>query len=222
MIEPENDETVNRIIKATNRQTVVSDEQLIALNEFHRKLEAFYNTFSAVNRLYYERRSKQYNYGTDIEKVRIVSISTQIKAVASMFYDKPHLASRYYGRLLKSIDGIFNDNHQLLPYYTCAYTLYKLEYLFRNKSLPTQYRKFKYFILMLIKYDMAEEKIPEMDAHKINKLCENILKVATDNPRLIGEVNKLTPLIDKYVEDITSTDATKTAALVDNLKTEFL
>ena len=75
---------------------------------------------------------------------------------------------------------------------------------------------------MVIKYDMAEEKIPEMDAHKINKLCENILKVATDNPRLIGEVNKLTPLIDKYVEDITSTDATKTAALVDNLKTEFL
>ena len=222
LIETEDDETVNRIIKATNRQTEVSDEQLIALNEFHRKLEAFYGTFTGANRLYYERRSKQYNYGTDIEKVRIVSISTQIKAVASMFYDKPHLASRYYGRLLKSIDGIFNDGHQLLPYYTCAFTLYRLEFLFRNKSIPAQYRKFKYYILMLIKYDLADDKIPEMNANKMNKFCEIILAIASDNSKLTDEVNKLTQLIDKYVTDITSAESTKTATLVENLKTEFV
>ena len=221
LIETEDDETVNRIIKATNRQTEVSYEQLIALNEFHRKLEAFYATFTGANRLYYERRSKQYNYGTDIEKVRIVSISTQIKAVASMFYDKPHLASRYYGRLLNSIDGIFNDGHQLLPYYTCAFTLYRLEFLFRNKSIPAQYRKFKYFILMLIKYDLADDKIPEMNANKMNKFCDKILDIASDNSKLTEEVNKLTKLIDNHVADITSTESTKTATLVENLKTEF-
>lgn len=221
LIETEDDNTVNQIIKATNRQTAVSDEQLIALNEFHRKLEAFYNTFSGTNRLYYERRSKQYNYGTDIEKVRIVSISTQIKTVASMFYDKPHLASRYYGRLLSSIDGVFNDDHQPMPYYTSAFTLYRLEYLFRNKSIPVQYRKFKYFILMMMKYDIYNEKIPEMNANKMNALCEMILNVARDNSKLVAEVNKLTPLIDKYVEDTSSTDATKTATLVDKLKGEI-
>lgn len=222
LIETEDDETVNRIIKATNRQTEVSDEQLIALNEFHRKLEAFYGTFTGTNRLYYERRSKQYNYGTDIEKVRIVSISTQIKAVASMFYDKPHLASRYYGRLLNSIDGIFNDGHQLLPYYTCAFVLYRLEFLFRNKSISAQYRKFKYFILMLIKYDLADGKIPEMNANKMNQFCEKILDIASDNSKLTEEVNKLTKLIDNHVTDITSTESTKTVALVENLKTEFV
>lgn len=222
LIETEDDETVNRIIKATNRQTEVSDEQLIALNEFHRKLEAFYGTFTGTNRLYYERRSKQYNYGTDIEKVRIVSISTQIKAVASMFYDKPHLASRYYGRLLNSIDGIFNDGHQLLPYYTCAFVLYRLEFLFRNKSISAQYRKFKYFILMLIKYDLADDKIPEMNANKMNQFCDKILDIASDNSKLTEEVNKLTKLIDNHVTDITSTESTKTVALVENLKTEFV
>lgn len=221
IIETENDDTVNQIIKATNRQTQVSDEQLIALNEFHRKLEAFYATFSGASRLYYERRSKQYNYGTDIEKVRIVSIAIQIKSVASMFYDKPHLASRYYGKLLSSIDGIFSDDHQLLPYYTCAFTLYRLEYLFRNKTLPSQYRKFKYYILMMLKYSLAEDKIPEMNAHKMNKLCEVILKVANDNVKLAEEVNKITPLIDKYVDDITSNESTKSASLVESLKSEF-
>lgn len=222
LIETENDDTVNKIIKATNRQTEVSDEQLIALNEFHRKLEAFYSTFTGTNRLYYERRSKQYNYGSDIEKVRIVSISTQIKAVASMFYDKPHLASRYYGRLLNSIDGIFNDEHQLLPYYTCAFTLYRLEFLFRNKSISAQYRKFKYFILMMIKYDLADEKIPQMNADKINSFCKKILDTVSDNYKLTDEVNKLTKLIDKHVTNITSTESTKTATLVENLKKEFI
>ena len=221
IIETENDDTVNQIIKATNRQTQVSDEQLIALNEFHRKLEAFYATFSGASRLYYERRSKQYNYGTDIEKVRIVSIAIQIKSVASMFYDKPHLASRYYGKLLSSIDGIFSDDHQLLPYYTCAFTLYRLEYLFRNKTLPSQYRKFKYYILMMLKYSLAEDKIPEMNAHKMNKLCEVILRVANDNVKLAEEVNKITSLIDEYVDDITSNESTKSASLVDSLKSEF-
>lgn len=61
-----------------------------------------------------------------------------------------------------------------------------------------------------------------MSAHKINTLCENILNIVTDNARLIEEVDKLTPLIDKYVENIESTEATKIAALVDNLKMEFL
>ena len=221
LIETEDDETVNQIIKATNRQTQVSDEQLIALNEFHRKLEAFYATFPVTNRLYYERRSKQYSYVRDIEKVRIVSIAMQIKSVASMFYDKPHLASRYYGKLLSSIDGIFGDDHQLLPYYTSAYTLYRLDYLFRNKTLPSQYRKFRYYILMMLKYSLTDEKIPEMNARKMNKLCESILQAANDNVKLAEEVNKVTPFIDKYVEDITSNESTKSASLVENLRSEF-
>ena len=222
LIETENDETVNQIIKATNRQTQVLEEQLIALNEFHRKLEAFYATFSGTNRLYYERRSKQYNYVTDIEKVRIVSIAMQIKSVASMFYDKPHLASRYYGKLLSSINGVFGEDHQLLPYYTSAYSLYRLDYLFRNKTLPAQYRKFKYFILMLIKYDCAEEIIPEMNAYKMNKLCEKILKAVNDTTKFVEKVSKLFSYIDEYIDDISSNESTKSAALVDNLKSKYL
>ena len=38
----------------------------------------------------------------------------------------------------------------------------------------------------------------------------------------ILEVNKLTKLIDKHVTDITSTESTKIANLVDKLKKEFI
>lgn len=221
LIETIDEDTVNKIIKATNRQTEVSDEQLVALNEFHRNLEAFYLTFSGQERLYYERRSKQYNYTADIEKVRIVSISTQIKATASMFFDKPHLASRYYGRLLKSVDGIFNKQHKSLPYYTSAYLLYKLEYLFRNKMIPMQYRKYRFFILMLIKYDMSDKKIPELNSKKMENLCNKILKCINDNGKLVKEVEKVIGILDKYIYQMDSSEATKSATLVEQLKSEY-
>lgn len=222
LIETLDEDTVNSIIKATNRQTGVTNEQLIALNEFHRKLEDFYKTFSGVQRLYYERRSKQYNYMPEVEKVRIVSISTQIKAAASMFFDKPHLASRYYGRLLKSIDGIFNEGHKPLPYYTCAYLLYKLEYLFRNKMLPAQYRKFRYHILMLIKYDFSTGKVPDLNANKMDDLCDKILECANNNTDLQREVEKIIAIIDKHVSDAGDTESTKSASLLDELKAEII
>lgn len=221
LIETNDDETVNRIIKATNRQTEVTNDQLIALNEFHRKLEAFYSAIPLKERLYYERRSKQYNYDPNIEKVRIVSIGTQIKSVASMFYDKPHLASRFYGKVLNSVKDMFNEEHQLLPYYTCAYTLYRLEYLFRNKLLSLQYRKFKYHILMMLKYSIVPEDIPNMNSNKIEKVCNDILKVVKCNTSLTNEVKKLTSILDKNVPDLSSTESTKLVTLVEKLKSEL-
>lgn len=116
---------------------------------------------------------------------------------------------------------LVQEQHKLLPYYTSAYTLYKIDYLFRNKLIDIRYRKFKYFTLMIIKYDLATEKIPELNSNKMDKLCENILKVINDNDKLITEINKLLPLFDKYVEDITSSESTKSAALVEKLRNEF-
>ena len=220
LIETLDEDTVNNIIKATNRQTQVTNEQLIALNEFHRQLEAFYQTFSGTQKLYYERRSKQYNYMTEVEKVRIVTISTQIKAAAAMFFDKPHLASRYYGRLLKSVDGIFNEEHKLSPYYTCAYLLYKSEYLFRNNLLPAQYRKFRYHILMLIKYDFSDGKVPNLNSNKIENVCKKILECANDNVELQNEVERMIAIINKHITDASDTESTKSASLIEELKLE--
>jgi len=222
LIETSDEDTVNSIIKATNRQTEVTSEQLIALNEFHRKLEEFYKTFSGAKKLYYERRSKQYNYVGDVEKVRIVSISTQIKAAASMFFDKPNLASRYYGRLLKSVDGIFNEQHKLLPYYTCTYLLYKLEYLFRNKMLRPEYRKFRFHLLMMIKYDFCDGPVPPLNSRRIENLCEKILDCAYDNTKLYSEVSKLIEIINKHIKDPSDTEVTKAVNLVEKLKTELM
>lgn len=56
----------------------------------------------------------------------------------------------------------------------------------------------------------------------MDKLCERILSIVNNNEKLIVEIQKLLPLVDKYVDDITSTESTKSATLVENLRKEFL
>lgn len=222
IIQTTDEETISKIIIATNTQTEVTNEQLMSLNEFHRRLEDFYASFEGNQRLHYERRSRQYDTVQNIEKVRIVSISTQIKATAAMFFDKPHLASRYYGKLLKSTEGIFDSSHRLMPYYCSAYALYKLEYMFRNKLLPSEYRKFRYHILMLLKYDLADEKIPQLNAKKMDILCQKVIECVSNNSILSTEVNKLMKQIEDIAQDLTDTDLTKSASLVTQLKQLYI
>ncbi len=222
IIQTADEATISKIIVATNTQTEVTNEQLMSLNEFHRRLESFYTTFTGNQRLYYERRSRQYDTAPNIEKVRIVSINTQIKAVAAMFFDKPHLASRYYGRLLKSTEGIFDNDHSLMPYYCCTYALYKLEYMFRNKLLQSEYRKFRYHILMLLKYDMATEKIPQLNAKKMERLCKKIIDCINDNTIFTEEINKLITHIQKTAPDLSDSETTKSANFVTQLKQQYM
>lgn len=213
------EDTVSKIVKATNRQTEVSDEQLMALNDFNKKLEAYYQTYSGTQRLYYERRSKQYANTAEIEKVRVITIPTQIKAFASMFLDKPHLASRYYGRLLKDSQDIFNNDHRPIAYYISAYTLYKVEYLIRNKQIDQRYNRYRYHILMLIKYLALEGKPqPPLNSHKMEELCQKIQTVITNPDELSKYIDKASQIIAAEVKDLSDSENAKTATITERLK----
>ncbi|OMF55215.1 AIPR family protein [Paenibacillus sp. FSL R5-0766] len=222
IIVPENDEVVNDIIVANNSQTEVKKEELMALSDFQKNLELFYNSIDdPKKRLYYERRSKQYDSDPGIERVRIITISSQVRSFASMFLDKPHLASRFYGKLLEELQGTaFLEDHELLPYYTSSFALYKLEFYFRNKNLDSKYRKFKYHILMLLKIYSNEEKVPNFNSKKINRYCEDINKILY-NGNLLDVFKELTTVIDKVVEDINDTETTKRISLNKELIDKF-
>ena len=231
IIETQDETTINNIIKATNSQTLVTDEQLMSLNEFHKKLEAYYAAFDEDKRLYYERRSHQYDGASDhsrIERVRIVTVKDQIKAVSAMFFDKPHMAARYYGRLKKKdMDELFEKDDRLKPYYTSAFIVYKMEYFFRNNMLPQEYRKYRYHLLMLLKYDIAEKNrdefltIPKLSSKKIDKFCDLLLYYAYDNEKLKNEINILIQCINTNVSDINDVENTKSAVVVDKLRNFF-
>lgn len=174
----------NRIIKATNRQTPVKTEELTALTDFQKALEDYYNAITGDGRLYYERRSQQYRSSTGIEKIRIVSVSNQIRSFASMFLGLAHQASRYYGTLLKSIETkIFVTSHPPVAYYVSALTLYRFEYLVRKKSIDAKYRPFKYHLLAIFRMQVGGSTMPPMSSNKFEKYCQELVHALADEKK---------------------------------------
>jgi hypothetical protein len=176
IIATEDEDIINAIVTATNRQTQVTQEDLYALAGLQKKLEAFFFAYPDKKRLFYERRSKQYNAVPGIEKVRIITKPQLIRAFAAMFMDDPHRASRYYADLRTHVgEKIFNEQHKLEPYYLSAYAHYKLEFLFRNGALPVYYKPARYHLLMAIRYIGAPAGgMPDLKANKIQPYCNSI------------------------------------------------
>jgi hypothetical protein len=205
IIATKNESIINELIKATNNQTKVERAELLALSDFQKRLEEFYSSFTKKSQcLYYERRSDQYAGVNEIEKVRIVDIQTQIKSFSAMFLELPHLAKGYFGKLIDKIDGkYFLEHHHQMPYYTSAFSLYKLEYFFRNKNLEYKYRKFTFQILMLLKYVITQKNNPPLESNskKIEAYCNQLHQVL-DSPQAILYFIKAIEIIESTVEDI--------------------
>lgn len=213
IIETTDEDIINQIIKSTNRQTSVTSDQFLALTSFQKKLEEYYNSFDNEARLYYERRSKQYCFDRSIEKNRIVSIQSQIKTVASMFFDCPHKATRYYGKLVNDIKGIFDEDNKLIIYYTSSFVYYNLEKLFRENKIDSKYRKYRYFILTIIKHSIIGS-YNRYNSKEIDRKCEELLENVKESRKFFATVKKAISIIDKNVQDLNDTENTKNASLV--------
>lgn len=141
LIVTEDENLISKIIRSTNRQTEVKEEDLLAYSDFQKKLEDYFKTFNEEDKLYYERRSKQYN-GSNIDPKFIIDKSTLIKIMGSFYFMKPQLATRYFGALFNEFGKqLFSDNHKLLPYYIAAIIYKKLEKKFRTNEIDKRYKK---------------------------------------------------------------------------------
>ena len=165
LIVTQDENVINDIIRATNRQTEVKDEQFFALTEFPKQLEAFFNAFSDGQRLYYERRSRQYD-SQAVEKTRVVTQANLTRAFAAMFLSDPHTVSRSYKTIRAKLgDEIFGKNHQPAPYYVAAFALYRLEYLFRSHKITPQYKPARYHIIYAVRLLTNSDPLPQMNSN---------------------------------------------------------
>jgi cold shock CspA family protein len=200
-----NSEVTNAIIKATNRQTVVNVEAFESVRNFHKQLEAFYTSFEIEHRLYYERRSKQYDNEPKVKKNRIISLSTQIQSFISMFLLEPHSVHRYYGELLKVYredkKQLFMDNHELFPYYISGYALNLLERFLNLAKIDSRYKKFKYHMLMLYRLKIGGMELPKLDDRKkMIGYCSALQDSLWDHNISLAHFQEATALIDKALK----------------------
>lgn len=212
----------NSIIKATNRQTQVTDDQFFALAEFPKKLEAYFPTFTNGHGLFYERRPGQYNADTDVERVRIVTQTMLIRAFASMFLDLPHRATRNFKSLLQQVGtNIFQQEHRLEPYYVAAYVNYKMDYFFRNQTLNTDLKPARYHLLLATRLLAAPASLPPFNSRDMEKYCTTFMKILWDNDACKKIFETAGELIRKVANGEMHGDNVRTEAFTQALVSEI-
>lgn len=219
VIATRDEEVIAAIITATNRQTQVNDEDLYALGAFQKQLESYFASYRDKQKLFYERRSKQYNAVVGVEKVRIISKTLLVRAFAAMFLDDPHRAARYYSALKPQIGTkIFGADHKLEPYYVAAYGYYKLEYLFRNASLPLRYKPARYHLLMAFRQIVGGVQ-PALTSNKTQKYCMDIANALWSDDKAIKYFGQAIAAVEVALAgDPCDRDVVKTQAFTDAVK----
>lgn len=175
LIEVTDDEVSDRVIYTTNRQTEVKSEAFIATKMFHKRLQDFYNSVEPPYKLYYERRSKQYDLNDSISKNRVIGLTQQIQAYLAMFLNEPHSTHRYYGELLRSYNNkLFLDTDDYEPYYCAAYFSYYVESKIRSGAIDKKYKIFKYHIICAMRALIAGSSVVFGQSRKQQKICKEL------------------------------------------------
>ncbi|QDZ10157.1 AIPR family protein [Devosia ginsengisoli] len=214
LIVSQNSEVKNKIIKATNRQTPVKTEELTALTDFQKTLEDYYEAIQGDERLYYERRSQQFRATAGIEKIKIVSVSNQIRSFASMFLGLPHQASRYYGTLLKDIEkSIFVNGQPPAAYYASAFALYRIEALVRRKQVDRKYRPFRYHLIAAFRMIVMGTKMDAMNSNKFERACKPLIDAISDDKKSLAVFEDAIGILDGLLVGDYSRDKAKDANL---------
>ena len=196
LIWTQDEEVIEDIIHATNKQTEVTSEQFFAITTFARHLEAFFKNFPEGKRLYYERRSRQYD-GLPVEKTRVVLQTNAVRAFAAMFLAEPHNTVRSYKKLSERVgNDIFIHEHKLYPYYTSAYALYLLEFLFRNQKIDSKYKVAEFQILLAVRLLGNKIPTPKWNANAMDKYCETICESLWDSSKADVLFDKALKVID--------------------------
>jgi hypothetical protein len=218
LISSDDDEVIQSIVTATNQQTQLSREQLFAATEFPKKLEHFFQAHDLPNRIYYERRSRQYER-LPIEKVRIVTQANAVRAFAGMFLEEPHRTTRNFNALLDNVGKtIFVDGQRLEPYYVSSFALYKLEKLFRAQKLDSGFKAARFQILLAARRLANPAPLPRMNSYDMSKFCKTITDILWDAKAADELIDKAALEVSKVARGNLDRDYIRTVPITDAIK----
>jgi hypothetical protein len=182
IIGTDDEEVIKSVVRGTNRQTEVKEDQFFALQDFPKQLEQFFQSFEDNSKkLYYERRTCQYDR-MPIEKSRIITEANVVRSFASVFLDEAHRTTRNYKSIRDKVTKeIFVKGHKLEPYYLAALMFYKLDMLFKARKVEPEYKPARFHILMAARILASPDSVPKMQANAVVPFCESLLNIFWDN-----------------------------------------
>lgn len=192
VIATEKDELTTSVIRGTNSQNVVYNEAFETTRDFHKHLEEFINVYQTAgtdNRIYYERRSRQYSREPSVSASRIIGLKALTQSFVSIFLGAPHFGTSHEAILLKKFKNIiFVEGQSLLPYYTSALMCLNFEELRRNGSIERSIENYKHHILFIVAESIAGVCPSINNSNRIDEYCEKLLPAVMDLTRYSKEI----------------------------------
>lgn len=188
LIASEDKEIRDNIIVGNNSQTEVKREQLVSLLESQRYIEDYYNAQSKYEKLYYERRSKQYkNDEAKVPLSKVITIPVQILSFVSMFMSAPDKVRGYYGSIVDEFEKngkkVFSADTNPAYYYTCALASYKMTEMFSNGILDRKYKKIKFHMLLAFRLMCESSPLPAFNSNKSQAYCDHLCEILSNEER---------------------------------------
>jgi hypothetical protein len=177
---------VNEVIVSTNRQNPVKEEQFWALRPFLKSFEEYVRNQPPPRTLFFERRNNQYRFDDSPERVRIIDASALLKSVVAMFLCLPNRAGRDFRLIKRDFDRtLFQPDHSVKPYHAAAHAYLRVEYLFRTKRLPSDYKIYRMFLIWLIGRSAGGDLSGQPLSSKSDKVSELILDLLDNETELV-------------------------------------
>lgn len=226
LIVTSNEEIKAKITISTNNQTAIKKEQLSAMSSFQKNLEYYYSSIEGEGKLYYERRSKQYNTDRNIIKRKIITIPNQIKSFSSMVNKNPHMVTTYFGSLVKKLgksgSKIFEQDHQYVTYYMAGLAYYRLDALFNTGIIDKKYKKVKFYITMLVPMIASTDEIPPLNSqNKTEKFCKPIINKLNNKNQCEQIFKKAIEIIDRSNAAISDKQALKSKKMTEQILSAY-
>jgi len=206
LIETSDATVIDDIVRSTNRQAKVDENQFLATLNAVKALERYFDARGIDDdlRLFFERRKNQFSQHENAKAIRVFDIKEIARCVAAMFLDKPDIASRYPNRLTSEMRAqVFDPTYQEEIYHAAAYTLYRLKILIGNKRVDQRYSKLRWHIIMAIRYYICGNTMPQLNSRKIKIKCDAVEKfVSMSDDETVNSVKELCAAIVD-IDDIT-------------------
>lgn len=177
-------EVRDKIIVGTNSQTEVRREQLVSLMDSLKNIEDYYNAQNRYEKLYFERRSKQYkNTESKVPDAKIITIPFQIKSFVAMILGEPERVGGYYGQIVDQFDNngrkVFSEKYDPALYYTSALASHKMTELMAIDFIPRKYKKVKFMLLYAFRLISEKEELPPLSSSskKTQAYCDSLCDI---------------------------------------------
>jgi len=223
IIETSDPTVIDDIVRSTNRQAKINDEQFLATLDCIKSIERYFEARATEEEypIHFERRSHQFSSNQNISEVRIFGIKEVCRCMAAMFLERPDLASRYPQRLTSELkDLVLQNRYREDFYYTAAYCNYRIKILLSNNKIEQKFSKIRWHLMHAIRFYLLGGAKINLDNRKHAELCRKIQAFMRNDERNIQIIaNLCANIVD--IEKIDS-DKLKTSRLADEVKKRAL